>query len=126
PGVGPSTACPGGAAPPGGGAPPRPPGGAPGGPHLWALTTTTDATLDQFGLVLLEDDKNLQNADYVVPVVNRARAGSTGVRDALDRLNTVLTTADLASMNEQVDSWRRLPEDVARTYLQSKRLLPKD
>ncbi|PCG85285.1 ABC transporter substrate-binding protein [Streptomyces sp. WZ.A104] len=95
------------------------------GQDQMVLTTTTDATLDQFGLVLLEDDKNLQNADYVVPVVNRARAGSTGVRDALDRLNTVLTTADLASLNEQVDSWRRLPEDVARTYLESKELLPK-
>ncbi|UZI26930.1 ABC transporter substrate-binding protein [Streptomyces sp. VB1] len=96
------------------------------GQDQMVLTTTTDATLDQFGLVLLEDDKNLQNADYVVPVVNRARAGSTGVRDALDRLNTVLTTADLASMNEQVDSWRRLPEDVARTYLESRKLLPQD
>ncbi|MEV7659546.1 ABC transporter substrate-binding protein [Streptomyces anulatus] len=94
------------------------------GQDQMVLTTTTDATLDQFGLVLLEDDKKLQNADYVVPVVNRARAGSAGVRDALGRLNTVLTTADLASMNEQVDSWRRLPEDVARTYLESKKLLP--
>ncbi|MFJ1797275.1 ABC transporter substrate-binding protein [Streptomyces sp. NPDC088180] len=94
------------------------------GQDQMVLTTTTDATLDRFGLVLLEDDKKLQNADYVVPVVNRARAGSTGVRDALGRLNTVLTTADLASMNEQVDSWRRLPEDVARTYLEARKLLP--
>ncbi|MFE7323922.1 ABC transporter substrate-binding protein [Streptomyces sp. NPDC057565] len=89
------------------------------------LTTTTDATLDDFGLVLLADDKHLQNADYLVPVVNRSRAGSPGVRDALDRLNTVLTTADLARMNEQVDSWRRLPEDVARNYLESKKLIPR-
>lgn len=96
------------------------------GQDQMVLTTTTDATLEQFGLVLLEDDKKLQNADYVVPVVNRARAGSAGVRDALGRLNTVLTTADLASMNEQVDSWRRLPEDVARTYLEARELLPED
>ncbi|MFJ8232934.1 ABC transporter substrate-binding protein [Streptomyces sp. NPDC094448] len=87
------------------------------------LTTTTDATLGQFGLVLLADDRHLQNADYIVPVVNRSRAGGPGVVRALDTLNTVLTTADLASMNEQVDSWRRLPEAVARTYLQSKGLL---
>nr|WP_314617912.1 ABC transporter substrate-binding protein [Streptomyces sp. DSM 40976] len=88
------------------------------------LTTTTDATLDEFGLVLLADDKHLQNADHIVPVVNRARAGSTGVTAALDRLNTVLTTADLAHLNEQADSWRRLPEDVARNYLTGKGLLP--
>ncbi|MCX4391949.1 MULTISPECIES: ABC transporter substrate-binding protein [unclassified Streptomyces] len=90
------------------------------------LTTTTDATLDTFGLVLLADDRHLQNADYLVPVVNRSRAGSEGVRTALGRLNTVLTTADLARLNEQVDSWRRLPEDVARNYLESKHLVPRD
>ncbi|MFD0148092.1 glycine betaine ABC transporter substrate-binding protein [Streptomyces sp. NPDC055721] len=88
------------------------------------LTTTTDATLDEFGLVLLADDKNLQNADHIVPVVNRARAGSAGVTAALDRLNTVLTTEDLANLNEQADSWRRLPEDVARNYLTGKGLIP--
>ncbi|MFF7970121.1 glycine betaine ABC transporter substrate-binding protein [Streptomyces sp. NPDC007905] len=87
------------------------------------LTTTTDATLDSFGLVLLADDKHLQNADYVVPVVNRSRAGSPGVAKALGTLNDVLTTADLADMNRQVDSWRRLPADVARTYLKDKGLL---
>ncbi|MGV9317250.1 ABC transporter substrate-binding protein [Streptomyces sp. NPDC003691] len=87
------------------------------------LTTTTDATLDQFGLVLLDDDRHLQNADYIVPVVNRARAGGPGAVRALSALNTVLTTADLAGMNEQVDNWRRLPEDVARAYLKSRGLL---
>ncbi|MEU0630559.1 ABC transporter substrate-binding protein [Streptomyces sp. NPDC005989] len=89
------------------------------------LTTTTDATLDDFGLVLLADDRHLQNADYLVPVVNRSRAGGEGVRTALGRLNTVLTTADLARLDEQVDSWRRLPEDVARNYLESKDLVPR-
>ncbi|MGW2509012.1 ABC transporter substrate-binding protein [Streptomyces scopuliridis] len=94
------------------------------GQDQMVLTTTTDATLDQFGLVLLADDRHLQNADYIVPVVNRARAGGKGVTTALDKLNTVLTTKDLASLNQRVDSWRRLPEDVARTYLESKRLIP--
>ncbi|MFF3838799.1 ABC transporter substrate-binding protein [Streptomyces sp. NPDC001930] len=89
------------------------------------LTTTTDATLDAFGLVLLADDKRLQNADHIVPVVNRARAGGEGVTRALSRLNTVLTTADLARLNEQVDSWRRLPEDVARNYLVARGLVPR-
>ncbi|MCX4985170.1 ABC transporter substrate-binding protein [Streptomyces sp. NBC_00572] len=89
------------------------------------LTTTTDATLDEFGLVLLADDRRLQNADHIVPVVNRARAGSEGVVRALSRLNTVLTTADLARLNEEVDSWRRLPEDVARNYLAGKGLVPR-
>ncbi|MEV0370373.1 ABC transporter substrate-binding protein [Streptomyces sp. NPDC050636] len=95
------------------------------GQDQMVLTTSTDATLDQFGLVLLADDKKLQNADNVVPVVNRARVGSERAAAALNRLNTVLTTADLARLNEQVDSWRRLPADVARNYLKSKGLLRK-
>ncbi|GHC80765.1 glycine/betaine ABC transporter permease [Streptomyces flavofungini] len=93
------------------------------GQDQMVLTTTTDATLDEFGLVLLADDKHLQNADYIVPVVNRSRAGSKGVSRALARLNTVLTTKDLADLNRQVDSWRRLPEDVAKKYLETKNLL---
>ncbi|MCX5458219.1 ABC transporter substrate-binding protein [Streptomyces albidoflavus] len=93
------------------------------GQDQMVLTTTTDATLDAFGLVLLEDDKKLQNADAVVPVVNRARAGSERVARALDALAPVLTTADLAGLNRQVDSWRRLPQDVARAYLEEKGLL---
>ncbi|MGA5560234.1 ABC transporter substrate-binding protein [Streptomyces platensis] len=95
------------------------------GQDQMVLTTSTDATLDRFGLVLLTDDKKLQNADYVLPVVNRARAGGAGPAAVLNRLNKVLTTADLAYLNEQVDSWRRLPADVARNYLKSKGLLPK-
>ncbi|GAA3118169.1 ABC transporter substrate-binding protein [Streptomyces echinatus] len=87
------------------------------------LTTTTDATLDRFGLVLLADDRHLQNADYVVPVVNRSRAGSERVAGALNRLNHVLTTEDLARLGREVDDWRRLPADVARTYLRDKGLL---
>src|SRR5205085_4963751 len=35
------------------------------------LVATTDATLSDFGLVVLDDDKNLQNADNLVPIVNR-------------------------------------------------------
>ncbi|MFF4896538.1 ABC transporter substrate-binding protein [Streptomyces sp. NPDC001068] len=93
------------------------------GQDQMVLTTTTDATLDQFGLVLLADDRHLQNADYVVPVVNRARAGAEGVTKTLGKLNDVLTTADLAAMNRQVDSWRRLAQDVARTYLRDKGLV---
>ncbi|MYW69496.1 ABC transporter substrate-binding protein [Streptomyces sp. SID8379] len=93
------------------------------GQDQMVLTTSTDATLADFGLVLLDDDKHLQNADYIVPVVNRSRAGSEKVAKALGALNSVLTTDDLASLNQQVDSWRRLPEDVARDYLQEKGLL---
>ncbi|MGW6457407.1 ABC transporter substrate-binding protein [Streptomyces sp. NPDC055078] len=85
------------------------------------LTTTTDAVMD--GLVFLEDDKKLQNADNVLPVVNAKDAGSAEIAAALDRLTKVLTTADLAELNRKVDSERAKPEDAAKEYLESKGLL---
>ena len=93
------------------------------GADQMVLTTTTDATLDDFGLTLLEDDKGLQNADNVLPVVNAKQAGGKGVSDALDKLTRVLTTQDLADLNRKVDSERQKPKDVAAEYLKSKNLL---
>ncbi|WP_030300720.1 ABC transporter substrate-binding protein [Streptomyces katrae] len=87
-----------------------------------ALTTTTDATLDSFGLVLLEDDKKLQNADNVLAVVNAKDAGSPEIAAALDKLTKVLTTADLVELNKKVDAQREKPADVAKAYLKAKGL----
>jgi len=88
-----------------------------------ALTGTTDGTLEQLGLVLLEDDKKLQSADNVIPVVNKESAGTPEVAAVLDKLSAVLTTDDLAQLNLQVDGERKKPEDVAKEYLTSKGLL---
>ncbi|MFT2017875.1 ABC transporter substrate-binding protein [Streptomyces sp. 796.1] len=89
------------------------------------LTTTTDATLDDFDLVLLKDDKGLQNADNVLPVVNAKDAGSAKLEAVLDKLTRVLTTEDLATMNRAVDADREKPADVAKDYLKKKGLLAK-
>jgi osmoprotectant transport system substrate-binding protein len=89
------------------------------------LTNSTDATLPQFGLVFLKDDKHLQNADNVLPVVNEKEAGAKKVATALDKLNRVLTTQDLTDLTRKVDSERQKPEDVAKSYLQDKGLLAK-
>ncbi|MFG2641397.1 ABC transporter substrate-binding protein [Streptomyces sp. NPDC048370] len=89
------------------------------------LTTTTDATIESFGLVFLDDDKKLQNADNVLPVVNAKDAGSPEIAAALDKITKVLTTADLAELNRKVDAERAKPADVAKTYLESKGLVKK-
>ncbi|MDT0546679.1 MULTISPECIES: ABC transporter substrate-binding protein [Streptomyces] len=93
------------------------------GKDQMVLTTTTDATLGQFGLVLLEDDKKLQNADNVLPVVNAKSAGSKKIADALNKLNKVLTTADLTELNKKVDAERLKASDVAEDYLKEKGLV---
>ncbi|NED95296.1 ABC transporter substrate-binding protein [Phytoactinopolyspora alkaliphila] len=86
------------------------------------LVGTTDGTLEGLGLVLLEDDQNLQLADNLVPVLNEETAQDQAVADALNQLSDVLTTEDLALLNAQVDAERRQAEEVARTYLEEKGL----
>ncbi|MFD9427138.1 MULTISPECIES: ABC transporter substrate-binding protein [unclassified Streptomyces] len=87
------------------------------------LTTTTDAVLD--GLVFLDDDKKLQNADNVLPVLNAKDAGAQDIADALGKLTDTLTTEDLAELNRKIDAERAKPADVAKDYLQSKGLIKK-
>ena len=86
------------------------------------LTGTTDGTLDGLGLVLLEDDKKLQAADNLVPVVNTKGAGDPDIAKALNQLADVLTTEDLAKLNLQVDGERQKPAEVARAYLEEQKL----
>jgi len=87
------------------------------------LVGSTDGTLGQFGLVVLQDDKRLQLADNLVPAVNTASASDPKIAEALNKLAGVLTTADLTALNGQVDGERQLPEDVAKAYLQDKGLI---
>jgi len=87
------------------------------------LTGTTDATLDSLGLVLLKDDKGLQNADNLVPIVNTASANKPEIQQALDKVSQTLTTADLSQLDAKVDAQRQKAEDVAKEYLTSKGLL---
>lgn len=89
------------------------------------LTTTTDATLDNFGPVLLKDDKKLQNADNVLPVVNAKSAGDKEIAAALGKLTRALTTEDLITLNRKADAERLKPADVAQAYLESKGLVKK-
>ncbi|NEB77308.1 ABC transporter substrate-binding protein [Streptomyces sp. SID14478] len=89
------------------------------------LTTTTDATLKNFGLVLLEDDKKLQNADNIIPVVNAKDAGDKEISDVLGKLTKTLTTDDLVELNRKVDAERQKEADVAKDYLASKGLIGK-
>lgn len=88
------------------------------------LTSTTDGTLDAQGLVLLEDDKGIQPAQNLVPVVSTAfLEKNPDVEDLLNGLMAELTTEDLAELNARVSVDREKPEDVARDYLTEKDLL---
>jgi len=85
---------------------------------------TTDGSLDQMGLVVLEDDKNWQNAENLVPVVNSAwLKDKPKAEDALNKLSDVLTTEDLTMLNAKVDGERLEASQVAEDYLEEKGLI---
>ena len=74
-------------------------------------------------LVVLEDDKQLQNADNVIPAVNAAAAqANPALLEALNAVSAELTTEDLIEMNAAVDVERQSAEDVVAAYISDKGL----
>jgi osmoprotectant transport system substrate-binding protein len=70
-------------------------------------------------LVVLEDDKALQNADNVIPAVHAATAeAQPALLPALNAVSAVLTTEDLVNMNAAVDVERQSAEDVAAAWVE--------
>jgi osmoprotectant transport system substrate-binding protein len=94
-----------------------------GGSADLVLVATTDGTLKQYRLTLLADDRGLQLADNVVPIVPSSRASDAGLVSALNQVSAALTTAALADLNEAVDGERREPAGVAKAWLKSADLL---
>jgi len=84
---------------------------------------TDDGTLDQFNLVILQDDKHVQLADNLVPIVGKKYANDSKLAAAINVLAPVLTSEDLGAMDAQVDTQKKLPADVAKAYLVNKKLI---
>ncbi len=81
------------------------------------LVFSSDADLHQLGLVVLQDDKQLENADNVVPIVRQSVA-TAEVTAVLNKVSAGLTTADLVTMNGQVELLHQDADAVAAAYLQ--------
>jgi osmoprotectant transport system substrate-binding protein len=86
---------------------------------------TTTADLDDFGLILLEEDKGLVPAQNLIPILGKDSPLATDddALDALGALNAALTTEDLKALIRRVDTDREELDAVAADYLQSKDLL---
>jgi osmoprotectant transport system substrate-binding protein len=81
-------------------------------------TSTTDATLDSQGLVLLTDDKKIQPAENLVPAVSSSfLAAHPDVAAPLNALMAALTTEKLTELNAKVAVDRQKPQDVANQFL---------
>jgi osmoprotectant transport system substrate-binding protein len=88
------------------------------------LTSTTDGTLESQGLVVLEDDKQIQPAQNLVPAVSTAFLEEhPDVADILNPLMAALTTENLTELNGRISVDREKPEDVAADFLSENGLL---
>jgi osmoprotectant transport system substrate-binding protein len=74
-------------------------------------------------LVVLQDDKHLQNADNVVPLVYAPAAQQNpALVPALNAVSAKLTTDDLIQMNADVDVNRKSATDVASAWVDSSKV----
>jgi osmoprotectant transport system substrate-binding protein len=81
------------------------------------LVFSSDADLKSLGLVVLQDDKHMIAADNVVPIVRTAVA-TDNLKAVLNKVDAGLTTADLVTMNGQVELNHQDADAVAKAYLQ--------
>ena len=89
-----------------------------------ALIFSSDGAIPARNFVVLEDDKKLQNADNVVPIVRKSVA--TGeVATVLNKVSAALTTADLAALNKRADIDKEDPDKLAQEWLTQHNLAKK-
>jgi len=87
-------------------------------------TSTTDGTLESQGLVVLEDDQEIQPAQNLVPAVSAEFLdANSGLADILNPLMAALSTEKLTELNGRVAVDREEAETVARDFLVSEGLL---
>jgi osmoprotectant transport system substrate-binding protein len=87
-------------------------------------TGTLDGTLDDQGLVLLEDDRGIQPAQNLVPAVSTEFLDEhQDIQEPLEELMATLDNETLGELIAQVTVDREAPEDVAEQYLTDEGLL---
>ena len=89
-----------------------------------ALLFTTDPAIRARHLVELADNRDLQPAENVIPVLRRATAHryGPGLLAALDAVSMRLSTDALTALNAQVELDGRDPHAVARAWLREQGL----
>jgi osmoprotectant transport system substrate-binding protein len=81
------------------------------------LVFSSDSDLNKLNLVVLQDDKHLENADNVVPII-RTKVATDDVKKLLNKVSAAITTDQLVSLNGQVELQHQDADAVATAYLQ--------
>jgi len=84
-----------------------------------ALLFTSDGVISAKGFVLLEDDKDLQPAENLTPVIRQDIVDAYGddLVNALNGVSAKLTTEGLSDMNRQIGIDGEDPEQVASDWI---------
>jgi osmoprotectant transport system substrate-binding protein len=83
---------------------------------------SSDGNVVSNNFVALTDNKHLEGADYIVPVI-RTSVATAAVRTALDNLDAKLTTDAISKLNLQVTADKKQPAAVAEAWLKSQHLI---
>ena len=86
------------------------------------LLFSTDPIISERGLVALEDDKDLQSADNITPLV-RSEILTEEIESLLNEVSASLSTEKMPALNARVAINQEDPEDVARDYLEEEGLI---
>ncbi|TME30718.1 MAG: ABC transporter substrate-binding protein [Chloroflexi bacterium] len=86
---------------------------------------TTQPDIARFNFALLQDDKQSQGADNMVPVLRKdlLAAGGSTLSDTLNAISAKLTTDALTQMGVKVDVNKDNPATVAKQFLQDNGLI---
>jgi glycine betaine/choline ABC-type transport system substrate-binding protein len=81
-----------------------------------ALLFSSSSVIGDKGWVVLDDDKGLQQADIITPVVNKASLDDT-ITKLLNEVSSKLTTDNITELNGKVEIDQEDPADVAKGFL---------
>jgi osmoprotectant transport system substrate-binding protein len=80
------------------------------------LVFSSDGGIAANNFVVLEDDKHLEQADNIVPLI-RSAVDNSEVTSLLNSVDAKLNTPDLTAMNKSADVDKNDPTDIAATWV---------
>jgi len=80
-----------------------------------AVLFSTDATIADKKLVVLEDDQGIFNADNIVPVGTKSFVDAN--KATLDKVSAKLTTANVTELNKRYDIDKEDADDIAESFI---------
>ncbi len=89
------------------------------------LLFSTSSAIEANGWVMLEDDRNLQNAENITPVVRQEVLDPT-IEERLNLISAALDTETMTDLNGQVELDKEDPADVAEAFLEDQGISGED